>query len=73
MVKLSQAQSGKQYKVTSLSRLNTLSQRMAILGLSVGAMIEIIAVYKHGGLIKTSFGDMAIDSEILNSVIVTLI
>lgn len=72
VVKLSQAQFGKKYKIENLSLRQSLAQRMAILGLSAGMMVEVMALYKHGALIKTSFGDIALDSELLDFIVVSL-
>lgn len=72
MLKLSQAQAGKHYKVEKLSGLKSLSQRLAILGLNAGVLIQIMALYKHGAVVKTSLGDIALGSDLLDSILVTL-
>ena len=72
MLKLSQAIIGKKYKVEQLAILRSLSKRLAILGLNTGVLIELIANYKHGAVIKTPFGDIAIDAELVDSIMVSL-
>ena len=72
MLPLAQAQTGKQYKVQSLKSVKTLSQRLAVLGLNTGVLIELMALYKHGAVIKTPFGNIALGSDLLDSILVTL-
>ncbi len=73
MLKLSEAKTGKQYKVEQLSLLKSLTKRLAILGLNTGVLIEIVANYKHGAVIKTPFGDIAIDADLVDSIVVSLV
>ncbi len=73
MLPLNQAQTGKQYKVENLKSLKSLSKRLAILGLSTGVFIELIALYKHGALVKTPFGNIALGSDLLDSILVSLV
>jgi Fe2+ transport system protein FeoA len=70
--KLSQAKSGQKYIIESLDVLKSMSRRLAILGLNAGVIIEIIALHKHGAVIKTPFGDIALDSNYMDSVLVSL-
>ncbi|HOP21638.1 MAG TPA: ferrous iron transport protein A [Gammaproteobacteria bacterium] len=71
-MKLSQAQTGKSYKVEELKILGSLAQRMAILGLTTGVLIELLALYKHGALIQTGSGAIAIGSDLLELISVTM-
>lgn len=71
MINLSQAQAGKHYKVESLISLKSLSKRLAILGLNTGVLIEILALYKHGAVIKTTCGNIALGADLLESIQVT--
>lgn len=73
MLPLNQAQTGKQYKVENLKLLKSLSKRLAILGLNTGVLIELIALYKHGALVKTPFGNIALGSDLLDSILVSLV
>ena len=73
MLPLNQAQTGKQYKVENLKSLKSLSKRLAILGLNTGVLIELIALYKHGALVKTPFGNIALGSDLLDSILVSLV
>ena len=73
MLPLNQAQTGKQYKVENLKALKSLSKRLAILGLNTGVFIELIALYKHGALVKTPFGNIALGSDLLDSILVSLV
>ncbi len=73
MIALSKAKKGEQYKIENLKALKSLSHRMAILGLNVGAFIELMALYKHGAVIKTPFGTLALGSDVLDSILVSLV
>jgi Fe2+ transport system protein FeoA len=73
LLKLSEAKTGKKYKVEQLTLLRSLSKRLAILGLNTGVLIELIANYKHGAVIKTPFGDIAIDADLVDSILVSLV
>lgn len=73
MLKLSEAQSGRKYKIERLNSLHSLAKRTAILGLSSGVFIELLALYKHGALIKTPFGNIALGVDVLDSILVSLI
>jgi Fe2+ transport system protein FeoA len=72
VLKLSQAQAGKKYKVENLKSLKSLSKRLAVLGLNTGAFIELVALYKHGAVINTPFGNLALGSDLLDSILVTI-
>jgi len=72
LLPLNQAKTGKQYKVENLKLLKSLSKRLAILGLNTGVLIELIALYKHGALVKTPFGNIALGSDLLDSILVSL-
>jgi len=72
LLPLTKAQTGKQYKVENLKSLKSLSRRLAILGLNTGVLIELVALYKHGAVIKTPFGNIALGSDLLDSILVTL-
>ena len=73
MLKLSQAQTGKHYKIEKLTQFKSLSKRLAILGLNTGVFIQILSLYKHGAVIKTKLGDIAIGADILDSILVTVV
>jgi len=72
LLKLSQATTGKFYHVEDLSLLKSLAKRLAVLGLNTGVLIEILALYKHGAMIKTPCGDLAIGTDLLDAILVTL-
>lgn len=72
MLTLSQAAPGKQYKIESLKLLKSLSKRLAILGLNTGVFIELLALYKHGALVKTANGNIALGSDVLDQILVTI-
>ena len=72
-MKLSQAQTGKQYQVTRLTLLKALSKRLAILGINSGVIIELLSLYKHGAVIKTPCGNVALGTDLLDSILVTSI
>jgi len=73
LLKLSQAQAGKKYKVESLLSLKSLSKRLAILGLNTGVLIELLALYKHGAIVKTACGKVALGADLLDAIQVTII
>lgn len=73
MLKLSQAKTGEHYKVEDLTLLESLSKRLAILGLNTGVFIELMALYKHGAVVKTPFGEIALGSDLLDSIKVTVV
>lgn len=62
---LSQAQAGKKYKIENLSLLKSLAKRLAILGLNTGVLIELLTLYKHGALVKTANGNIALGNDVL--------
>ena len=72
MLPLNQAQTGKKYKVENLKALKSLSKRLAVLGLNTGVLIELVALYKHGAVVRTSFGNVALGTDLLESIVVTL-
>ncbi len=72
MLPLNKAQTGKQYKVENLKSLKSLSKRLAILGINTGVLIELVALHKHGAVIKTPFGNIALGADLLDSILVTL-
>lgn len=72
LLKLSQAKAGKQYKVEDMTALQAISKRLAILGINTGVFIQLMSVYKHGAVVKTPFGDIAIGSDLLDSIMVTV-
>ena len=73
LLKLSQAKAGKHYKVEDMTALQSLSRRLAILGLNTGVFIQLLSVYKHGAVVKTPFGDIALGSDLLDSIMVTVV
>ncbi len=72
-MKLSQAQTGKQYQVIRLTLLKALSKRLAILGINSGVLIELLSIYKHGAVVKTPCGNVAIGADLLDSIMVAAI
>lgn len=68
MLKLSDTQAGKKYTITGLMPLQSLSQRLAVLGLNTGVLIEILSLYKHGAVIKTQCGKIALGADILQAI-----
>ena len=70
LLKLSQATAGKHYKVEDMTALQALSKRLAILGVNTGVFIELLSLYKHGAIVKTTCGDIALGADILDSIMV---
>lgn len=73
LLKLSQATAGNHYKVADMTALQALSKRLAILGVNTGVFIELLSLYKHGAVVKTSCGDIALGSDILDSIMVKVV
>lgn len=71
-VQLSQAKAGKTYQVCQNTCSVSLSQKLTLMGLGMGMMIELIALYKHGAVVKTPFGNIAVGSDLINSISVSL-
>ncbi len=72
-LQLSQAKAGKTYQVCRNACSDSLSQKLTLMGLGLGMMIELVALYKHGAVIKTPFGNIAVGSDLINSISVSLI
>ena len=71
-MQLSQAQTGKAYQVCQNQCSEALSQKLTLMGLGMGMVIELIAMYKHGAVISTDFGNIAVGSDLINSISVSL-
>jgi Fe2+ transport system protein FeoA len=59
---------GTAYRVSALTRFPHLRRRLAILGIRPGMLIELLARYHHGALVRTPFGELALGPEFLESV-----
>lgn len=68
LLKLSQAQTGQTYQITKLSLIESLSKRLAVLGINSGVFVEILALHKHGAVIKTSSGNLALGTDVLDAI-----
>jgi len=73
ILKLSEAKTGKLYKVEDTAGLQLLSKRLAILGLNAGVFIQLLSLYKHGAVVKTPLGDIALGSDLLDFIMVTVV
>jgi Fe2+ transport system protein FeoA len=73
LLTLSQAHPGKQYKIESLKLLKSLSKRLAVLGLNTGVLIELLSLYRHGAVVKTSNGNIALGKDVLDLILVTIV
>ena len=71
-VQLSQAKTGQTYQVCQNTCSESLSQKLTLMGLGMGMVIELIAMYKHGAVISTSFGNIAVGSDLIKSISVSL-
>jgi hypothetical protein len=49
-----------------------MNQKLTLMGLGLGMMIELVALYKHGAVILTPFGNIAVGSDLINSISVSL-
>ncbi|MFC3194815.1 hypothetical protein ACFODZ_11245 [Marinicella sediminis] len=72
-VQLSKATAGRTYQVCQNVCSESMSQKLTLMGLGLGMMIELIALYKHGAVVKTPFGNIAVGSDLINSISVSLI
>ncbi|MCF6299635.1 MAG: ferrous iron transport protein A [Proteobacteria bacterium] len=72
-INLSQAKTGQSYQVCANVSTKSTNQKLTLMGLGVGMMIELVALYKHGAVLITPFGDIAIGSELIESISVSLI
>lgn len=72
-VQLSHAKAGKTYQVCHNACSESLNQKLTLMGLGMGMVIELMALYKHGAVIKTPFGNIAVGSDLINSISVSLI
>ena len=70
-VQLSQARTGKIYQVRENDCSESLNQKLTLMGLGMGMVIELIALYKHGAVVKTPFGNIAVGSDLTQSIAVT--
>ncbi len=59
---------GAPYRVSALTRFPHLRRRLAILGIRPGMLIELMARYHHGALVRTPFGELALGPEFMESV-----
>ncbi len=72
-VKLSQAQTGQTYQVCETGCGEPISQKLTLMGLGGGMVIELIALYQHGAVVKTPFGNIAIGSDLTHTIAVASI
>ncbi len=68
MLTLSQAQTGQTYQIMTLNLIESLSKRLAVLGINSGVFIQILALHKHGAVIKTASGNIALGSDVLDAI-----
>jgi Fe2+ transport system protein FeoA len=73
LLKLSQATTGKFYKVEEMIALQALAKRLAVLGMNTGVLIQLLSLYKHGAVVKTNCGEIAIGADLLDSIMVTVV
>ena len=67
-VLLSQAQAGYTYRVCQNTCNESLSQKLTLMGLGMGMVIELIALYKHGAVVKTPFGNIAVGADLTRTI-----
>ncbi len=72
-ISLAQAEAGHTYEVSHKSCSEPISQKLTLMGLGMGMVIELIARYNHGAVVKTSFGHMAVGSDLINLISVVSI
>ncbi len=65
---LTEATAGRSYQIKTV---NGLSNRLALMGVSAGVLVELIALYRHGALLKTPFGEVALGPELINGILVS--
>jgi Fe2+ transport system protein FeoA len=72
-VQLSQAKAGQTYQICKSACSESMSQKLTLMGLGIGMMIELMALYKHGAVVKTPFGNIAVGPDLINSISVSII
>ena len=72
-LQLAQASAGQTYQVCQTHCSESMSQKLTLMGLGLGMMIELIALYSHGAVVKTPFGHMAVGSDLITAITVTRI
>ena len=71
-VQLSKAKAGQTYQICENVCSESMSQKLTLMGLGIGMMIELTALYKHGAVVKTPFGNIAVGPDLINSISVSL-
>lgn len=72
-VQLSQAKAGQTYQICNSICSESMSQKLTLMGLGIGMMVELMALYKHGAVVKTPFGNIAVGPDLINSISVSVI
>ncbi|WP_223787960.1 ferrous iron transport protein A [Marinicella meishanensis] len=72
-VQLSQATAGNTYQVCHNNCSDSLGQKLTLMGLGLGMVIELLALYKHGAVVKTPFGHIAVGTDLVNAISVSLV
>lgn len=69
-VSLAEAQTGLIYQITHNSCSVSTSQKLTLMGLGMGMIIELVALYSHGAVVKTHFGNIAVGSDLIRLITV---
>lgn len=72
-MQLSQAATGKSYQICDKQCSDALNQKLTLMGLGLGMVVELIALYKHGAVVQTPFGNIAVGSDLIDTISVALI
>jgi len=70
-MQLAEATAGHTYQVCRTDCTDAMSQKLTLMGLGLGMMIELIALYSHGAVVRTPFGHMAVGSDLVTAISVT--
>lgn len=70
-LQLAHATAGHAYQVCQTECSDAMNQKLTLMGLGLGMMIELIALYSHGAVVRTPFGHMAVGSDLVSAITVT--
>ena len=70
-VQLSNATAGNTYQIHHNECAEGLQQKLTLLGLGLGMVVELMALYKHGAVVKTPFGHIAVGTDLVNAIAVS--
>lgn len=67
---LALAAAGQTYRICQSHCSEPMKQKLTLMGLGLGMVIELIALYSHGAVVRTAFGNMAVGSDLTRALVV---